>query len=96
LVFRRLNLKITFVGFSFSDISLGGSIDYISDSETFDGFILNKGGTLATCLPQWEQTTALTWPLPFLDLPLFLLFDGIKILNLYSFINQNPNPISED
>jgi hypothetical protein len=31
------------------------------------------------------------WPLPFLDLPLFLLFDGIKILNLFSFINLNPN-----
>ena len=30
------------------------------------------------------------WPLPFLDLPLFLLFDGIKILNLFSFINLNP------
>jgi hypothetical protein len=43
---------------------------------------------LATCLPQWEQTTERVWPLPFLDLPLFLLFDGIKILNLYSFINQ--------
>ena len=25
-----------------------------------------------------------------MDLPLFLLFDGIKILNLFSFINLNP------